>query len=195
MDQYKDLEDAELIRKYCDGDLNAFSVLVDRYKSPLFGFIKRFTNNHEAAEDIFQETFLRVVKHFPKYNEDGRFKGWLFSIANNLCINYAKSKKNKNKYYSDVLKEDEEIFTLNDFPDSDPLPDKILESKESSILIEKALLALTEEQKEVFLLRMHGDLPFSEIAERLNRPMNTVLGQMRTAIIKIKKYLIEYDEK
>ncbi len=79
-------DDAELIRAYRNGEAEAFEALVRKYERPLFTFLLRLVGNRQSAEDLFQDTFLRVLRALPKYKEDGRFSGWLFGIANNLAV-------------------------------------------------------------------------------------------------------------
>ncbi len=79
-------EDAELIRAYQNGETEAFAALVRKYERPLFTFLLRLVGNRHSAEDLFQDTFLRVLRALPQYQEEGRFSGWLFGIANNLAV-------------------------------------------------------------------------------------------------------------
>jgi RNA polymerase sigma-70 factor (ECF subfamily) len=175
--------DAHLIRVFLSERDRAFQKLFDRYEKPLFSFIYRYVKNRHSAEDIFQQTWLKVLKGLTKYREEGKFSSWLFGIAHNCCIDHTRQIKRSKKDDStcsegmDRLKGD-----LRD-PESDLL------KREQSILIEKAIDKLPDEQKEVVLMRLYGDLPFKEIAEILNSPLNTVLGRMHYAVRNLRKQI------
>lgn len=169
-----------LIQNSIQRDEKAFGSLINIYRKRLFIYILRMCGNKEIAEDIFQETLIRVWKNLPKYKENQKFSSWLFSIAHNLTIDY--HRKSKNIF--------EDINSRNDLTDSDAFIDK-LEIEEQKILLQNALDNLTKQQKEVFLLRQAGELKFSEIAELTKQPLNTVLSHMNYGMKKLKKILRE----
>ncbi len=176
-------EDAELIRAYQNGEAEAFETLVRKYERPLFTFLLRLVGNRQSAEDLFQDTFLRVLRALPKYQEDGRFSGWLFGIANNLAVDLLRRQRVQRSYF---LVDDEALAAAIDYHSA---ADAEVESAEVMRLVEGALQQLPEKQRQVFLLRQHGDLSFKEIAELLGEPLNTVLSHMHYAVTKLRQQL------
>jgi RNA polymerase sigma-70 factor, ECF subfamily len=171
--------DAELIRAYQDGRPAAFDRLLERYQAPLFTFILRWVGDKPTAQDLFQETFLRIIRGLPNYREQGKFSGWLFGIAHRLCIDHHRRIKSADQLF--------EAFSLGEdhdgFADQAPSPLDELERSELTAIIEAAVQHMPATLKEVFLLRRHSDLSFREIAALVQRPLNTVLGQERQAIL------------
>jgi RNA polymerase sigma-70 factor (ECF subfamily) len=131
-----------------------------------------------TAEDLFQETLIRVWNGFKTYNEKNKFSSWLFSIAHNTAIDLLRSPVSK--YTGQSL----ESAIINTNKDN---PHHTLVAKETSELVMSAVNELSEKQKEVFLLRQHSGMTFKEIAETTNQPLNTVLGHMHYAVSKIRK--------
>lgn len=175
--------DAHLICAYLSGQDRAFEKLFKRYEKPLFSFILRFVGNRENAEDLLQQTWLKVLKGLPKYEERGKFSSWLFGIANNCCIDCVRKKS--------VTKQDNFINPekLNSLSSIDSNPDEMFVQNEQKVWLEKALTQLPPEQKQVVLLRLYGEMPFKEIARVLNSPLNTVLGRMHYAVQNLRKIL------
>jgi RNA polymerase sigma-70 factor (ECF subfamily) len=176
-------EDSELIRAYQKGDVEAFEALVRKYQQPLFTFLMRLVGNRQSAEDLFQDTFVRVLRALPNYREDRRFSGWLFGIANNLAIDWLRRRQVRRGRFV----EDEEA--LRNAVDGQSSTDAALERAELARMLEEALQQLSEKQRQVFLLRQHSDLSFKEIAEQLGEPLNTVLSHMHYAVTKLRKQL------
>jgi RNA polymerase sigma-70 factor, ECF subfamily len=177
-----------LLQAYRRGDAQAFTLLVRRYQSNLFTFIKRMVRDHNTAEDLFQETFLRVMHNLDSYRENGKFQAWLFGIARNLCIDHARKKR-----WLPILPDEGALSceedVLSGYADGNSLPDALLETKELEALVLDAVSGLPVFQREVFLLRQHSALPFHEIASLLNRPLGTVLSQMRSSLLSIRKHV------
>lgn len=169
--------DADLIRAYQDGRPAAFDRLLERYQAPLFTFILRWVGDRPTAQDLFQETFLRIIRGLPNYREQGKFSGWLFGIAHRLCIDHHRRVKSAEQVFEPSR------FDDNGFIDQTPSPLDELEKSELAGIIDAAMLQMPAAMKEVFLLRRHSDLSFREIAALLQRPLNTVLGQERQAIL------------
>ncbi len=176
-------DDAELIRAYQNGEAEAFAALVRKYERPLFTFLLRLVGNRQSAEDLFQDTFLRVLRALPKYQEDGHFSGWLFGIANNLAVDLLRRTRVRRSYF---FNDDEALTAAIDYHGA---ADAEVERAEIMRLVEAALQQLPEKQRQVFLLRQHGDLSFKEIAELLGEPLNTVLSHMHYAVTKLRKLL------
>jgi len=133
-----------------------------------------------TAEDLFQETLIKVWKGFKSYNERNKFSSWLFSIAHNVAVDSIRRESAKPQVGSF---EDAQIFA------EDNNPHTAFVEKETTELVMAAVSTLSEKQKQVFLLRQHSDMTFKEISEATNQPLNTVLGHMHYAVSGIRKKL------
>ena len=181
--------DAQLVRTYISGKDKAFEKLYKRYEKPLFSFIFKFVRNRQSAEDIFQQTWLKVINGLSKYEEKGRFSSWLFGIANNCCIDHARSKIRSR--LNDSVSSD----GMDKLRGEDLNPEGTILKQEQIAILEKTVAQLPPEQRQVVLLRMYGELPFKEIASILNSSLNTVLGRMHYAVQNLRKMVKqEYGE-
>jgi RNA polymerase sigma-70 factor (ECF subfamily) len=179
--------DAELLRFFCEGDEKAFEELYSRYRLPLFGYLNRLcANNAAETDEVFEETWLRVIDKAPKYRDDGKFSAWLFRIARNIFID--RLRKNKPELLADA---DPELLPEEEFTDNSP--DKKAGNKDLRDMIDQALATLQVEQREVFLLREEHELSFKEIAEIQQCSLGTVLSRMRYALNKLRNYLTDID--
>ncbi|NOG98497.1 MAG: sigma-70 family RNA polymerase sigma factor [Ignavibacteriae bacterium] len=169
-----------MIKKCQNGDSAAFADLIFPHRENLITYLNRLSGNKTTAEDLFQETLVKVWSGIKKYKEQNKFSSWLFSIAHNVALDSYRKIKNR-KYTVDV----NEITDLSS--GSNPHSDYV--SKEIELQLEKAIETLSKKQKEVFLLRMHGNMPFKEIAKLTGEPINTVLGHMHYAVKKLKLML------
>ena len=133
-----------------------------------------------TAEDLFQETLIKVWKGFKSYNEQNKFSSWLFSIAHNVAVDSIRKESAKPpvRSYDDV-----QTFASDNNPHSNFV------EKETNELVMAAISTLSDKQKQVFLLRQHSDMTFKEISEVTNQPLNTVLGHMHYAVTGIRKKL------
>ena len=177
---------AQLIDRFQNGDQYAFNQLIQRYGADVFSFIFRMVKDPVVAEDVYQETWSKVLHHFKNYREQDQFKCWLFKIANNLCLNQVRILRRIFISVSKIIDSNTNSYFVK-IVDNSPQPDIEFENREALELIQKSVQSLPVKQRQVFLLRINGELPFKEIAEILNKPLNTVLGQMRTALLTIKK--------
>ena len=175
----------QLIEKCLNGDDNAFKQLLWNYHNQLYGYLRRFSSSQFEAEEMFQETLIKVWRGLKKYNNQQKFSAWLFTIAHNVAMDVIR----KNKKHLMLSSIDNEM-DIKGFSN----PDEDLINKERSKLIEKSINGLPEKQKSVFLLRQHGELTFREIAEITKEPLNTVISHMHYAIKKIKNKLTKEDE-
>lgn len=172
-----------LIDKCKNGDGEAYRRLINIYQAKLFGYLLKFSNSEDEAEELFQETLIKVWSGIKKYNDQKKFASWLFTIAHNTAMDKIRI-KTKNNNILPIEDVDEHSLTL--------LPDEQIIQQETLEQINKSVINLSEKQRAVFLLRQHGELSFKEIAEATKEPINTVLSHMRYAIKKIKKQ-IEYE--
>jgi RNA polymerase sigma-70 factor (ECF subfamily) len=180
------ITDTELIERYRQGDTEALSELVDRYRRPLFGFILRMTRKNEDAEEIFQEVWLKAINNLARYRDD-RFLSWLFRIAHNLVIDRARRRK------PEISMDDENTTDrlAHHAGHVSPSPAEALQAKDMHGRIRTAVDLLPADQREVFLMRMEADLPFKDIARIQGTSINTALARMGYALDKLRKALAE----
>jgi RNA polymerase sigma-70 factor (ECF subfamily) len=180
------LPDALLVRHYIDGDELALSVLVKRHQSKIFGFIYSKVLDRDISDDIFQDTFIKVIKTLKSnsYNEEGKFLPWVMRIAHNLIIDHFRKNKKMPLY-----RETEEFSIFSIMTDNSPN----IESKIITEQVESDLLRLIDElpadQREVLEMRIYQDLSFKEISESTGVSINTALGRMRYALINLRRII------
>jgi RNA polymerase sigma-70 factor, ECF subfamily len=174
------LENQRLFDLWIKGDARGFSGLYDRYKNRVFGFLLRMTGNREIAEDLLQDTFLAAMRNANQFDRERSFLSWLFGIAHKRTIDYFRHVKVENEHQADAE------GALGKGPDS---PDVNMTNAQTRTIINEAIQTLDPMQREVFLLRELGDVPFKEIAEIMKCPINTALGRMRLALKNIRKEL------
>jgi RNA polymerase sigma-70 factor (ECF subfamily) len=178
--------DALLVKNYVAGDENALTILINRHQSKIYGFIYSKLSDRDISDDIFQDTFIKVIKTLKSnsYNEEGKFLPWVMRIAHNLIIDHYRRNK-KMPMYRET--EDFSIFSIM----SDNMPN--IESQLITSQVENDLRKLIEElpaeQKEVLMMRMYQDLSFKEISEMTGVSINTALGRMRYAIMNLRKVI------
>ena len=186
------LSDSELIRLYINENERAFEVLLKRYKNQVYKFIYLKVKDVDLANDIFQESFIKVVQNIKagKYNEEGKFLPWATRIAQNLVIDYYR-KHGKVRIFSErnAFNEDFGIFQRIACEDKNYLQKKSTEELEEQLV--DLLNHLPKVQREIVELRIFHDLSFKEIAESEKISINTALGRMRYALINLRKMLEE----
>lgn len=177
-------EDGVLIASYRNGDIEALSGIIDKYRYKIFTSIVILVKDQHLAEDIFQETFVKIIDKINagSYVEQGKFLPWAIRIAHNLCIDYFRRKK-KNK----IIRNNEENDVFNFIPFDDPDPEESIIFRQSQRQIRALLEHLSPEQREVIVLRHYGGLSFKEISQRTNVSINTALGRMRYGLINLRK--------
>lgn len=178
------------------GDVGAFAELVHRHKVPLFNFVLRQLRSRQAAEDAVQEVFLRVVQNAGEFKHEARFTTWVYTIARNLCIDQLRKMTLRNH---DSLEQPrgQDGPTLGEQTEDRGVTGSVERAATSEELrhrIVKAVEALPDEQREVFLLREVANLPFKEIADITSTPENTVKSRMRYALERMQEMLNEYEE-
>ncbi len=180
------IPDALLVKNYIAGDENALSVLINKHQSKIYGFIYSKMADRDVADDVFQDTFIKVIKTLKSnsYNEEGKFLPWVMRIAHNLIVDhYRKNKK------MPMLRETEEFSIFNVLSDNsltieDQLINDLIEKD-----LQKIILQLPEDQKEVLMMRIYQDLSFKEISDITGVSINTALGRMRYAILNLRKVI------
>ena len=187
----KSLDDSQLVSKYLDGQEIALSVIINRHKDNLFNFIFTKVYDTDIANDIFQETFIKVIIKLKegKYTEEGKFLPWLMRIAYNQTIDYFRARKKLNTVSENCLQEEYSLFDFLYFTEEN-IESKIIKTQiEEDVL--KLIDILPDEQKEVLELRIFKGLSFKEIAEDTGVSINTALGRMRYAVINLRKFIEE----
>ena len=190
-----DEADEALMVHYQRGEVRAFEILLERHRKPVFNFILRFVGSRELAEDLLQETFLRVIKGAANYQRKAKFTTWLYTIARNLCVDQSRRKKHRKAASLDspIGKGDENSGTLLDVVAGDEMPsDRKAVSRQLHETLHNAIGSLSDEQREVFLMREFLDMPFKQIADVVGVPENTVKSRMRYALEKLRLELEEY---
>jgi RNA polymerase sigma factor (sigma-70 family) len=184
------LNDQELVSQYLGGNENALEALITRHKSKIYSYIFQIVKDSQLAEDVFQDTFFKVINTLRKgnYNEEGKFLPWVLRIAHNLIIDHFR--KNKRMPVVDGG-EDFDIFDILPLKQGN-IEDRLIKEQIHSD-VRKLIQFLPEDQKEVLMLRHYSDLSFKEIADLTNVSINTALGRMRYALINLRKLIAEKD--
>lgn len=179
--------DEALLRRYRRGQTEALTELVERYKRPLYSYILSFTGQRSEADDVFQEVWLRAIRAMPFFRRRN-FLGWLFRIAHNLLVD--RFRRQKETWSLEEV--GEEQTPLKDrLKDARTGPLEKLASEELGERIRRAVAALTPDQREVFMMRTEGGLTFREIARIQRVSINTALGRMHYAVLKLRAALRE----
>ncbi len=183
------MSDEELLAAFQQGDPGAFERLLSRHRGPLFTFLVRMTGDREKAEDLAQETFLRLVKSAAAWEQRARFQTWLYTIARNLCVDQSRRDKFRRADSLDADGPNDEPPLVDSVVAEGPGPDRGAESARLRPLLQAALLSLPVEQREVFVLREQAGVPFKEIAVVVGVNENTVKSRMRYALEGLRKAL------
>ncbi|MBO0330022.1 MULTISPECIES: RNA polymerase sigma factor [Flavobacteriaceae] len=178
------IKDSILVKNYIDGDEKALEILINRHNQRITSFIYSKVLDRDVAEDIFQDTFIKVIKTLKKgkYSEEGKFLPWVMRIAHNLVIDHFRKNKRMPKFEGS---DDFNIFSV--------IKDEKLNAEKQLIKdqIESDLTVLIDElpddQREVLIMRIYKDMSFKEISENTNVSINTALGRMRYALINLRK--------
>jgi RNA polymerase sigma factor (sigma-70 family) len=181
--------DQELVQKFLGGDSSSIEALINRHKNKVYTYIILTVRNQQLAEDIFQDTFIKVIKslHEGKYRDDGKFLSWVIRIAHNLIIDHFRKEKQINTMSRKDYEAD--IFNTRRFSDGN-VEDTIIREQITND-VRSLINELPDDQKQVILLRHYGGLSFKEIAEQTNVSINTALGRMRYALINLRKIIKE----
>lgn len=189
--------DENLMLRYQRGEVSAFETLLARHERPIFNFLLRSVGSRPVAEDLLQDTFLRVIKGAQKYQRQAKFTTWLYTIARNLCVDRSRRQKHRKAQSLDQpLRDDDGSGSLLDVI-ADPgaaSGERQSIRHELSDTLHAAIAGLSDDQREVFLLRQFQDLPFKDIAEIVGIAENTAKSRMRYALEKLRLELEDYEE-
>jgi RNA polymerase sigma-70 factor (ECF subfamily) len=182
------LTDNELIAHYIEGDETALKHLISRHQKKVFSYILMSVKNRELAEDIFQDTFIKVINTLKSdnYKEEGKFLQWVMRIANNLKIDYYRKVQRMPVFESNS---DFNIFDV--LNGADPSIEQKIITEQIYSDVKNLVQYLPEEQREVLEMRIYDDVSFKDIAEITGVSINTALGRMRYALINLRKLIKE----
>ena len=178
--------DSILVENYIGGDESSLEKLIRKHKSRIYNFIFSKVLNRDIAEDIFQDTFIKVIKTLKRgfYNEEGKFLPWIMRIAHNLVIDHFRRNNRIPKFESN---NDYDIF--QNLSDSSLNAEKSIIKDQVSSDLQLLVEELPSDQKDVVIMRLYRDMSFKEIAENTGVSINTALGRMRYAIINLRKMI------
>ena len=185
--QLSQYSDAQLAQAFADGNERALETLICRYKDKIYTSVYMLVKDKYLAEDIFQDTFLKIIKTMKsgRYNEQGKFLPWAIRVAHNLCMDhFRRSRQNVNV----TLPDGQDISVL--FGAGDMASDGI-EKRQVHDSVRKLVESLPEEQCEVIVLRIYADLSFKQISELTGVSINTALGRMRYALLNLRKMITD----
>jgi RNA polymerase sigma-70 factor (ECF subfamily) len=178
--------DALLVKNYVAGDESALATLITRHESKIYGFIYSKIADRDISDDIFQDTFIKVIKTLKSnsYNEEGKFLPWVMRIAHNLIIDHFR----KNKKMP-MFRETEEFSIFSVMSDNSMTVENQMISDQVEMDLKRLIEELPEDQKEVLMMRIYQDLSFKEISELTGVSINTALGRMRYALMNLRKVI------
>ncbi|MHA3789955.1 RNA polymerase sigma factor [Flavobacterium hauense] len=180
------IPDAVLVKNYIDGDENALSVLISRHQSKIYGFIYSKVTDRDIADDIFQDTFIKVIKTLKSnaYNEEGKFLPWVMRISHNLIVDHFRRNKKM-----PMFRETEEFSIFSIMTDNSPNVENRIITEQVESDLQRLIEELPDDQKEVLQMRIYQNLSFKEIADLTGVSINTALGRMRYALMNLRKVI------
>jgi RNA polymerase sigma factor (sigma-70 family) len=185
----KTISDYELIQRFIKGEQSCFEQLIHRHKNKVFAYISLYIRDQALAEDIFQDTFVKVIQSVRtgKYQDNGKFISWVMRISHNLIIDHFRRMKQMNIVSNDNYESD--LFNSKKFGESTVEDDMIKRQIQKDV--RKMISLLPDDQREVVILRHYAGLSFKEIADITEVSINTALGRMRYALINMRKIMEE----
>ena len=189
------VDDHELVNQYIKGDESALVSLITNHKRKIFSYIMLTVKDRALAEDIFQDTFIKVINTLKKgqYNEEGKFLPWVMRIAHNLIIDYFRRDKKMPTISGGTNDEGEDFDIFSIIGTYDKTIEQEMIQGQVRKDIRKLVERLPSEQREVLMMRHYYDMSFKEISEQTNVSINTALGRMRYALINLRKMIEEKD--
>ncbi|MDX1362946.1 RNA polymerase sigma factor [Arenibacter latericius] len=184
------IEDSVLVKKYIQGNERSLEILINRHNKRLSSFIYSKVQDREVTEDIFQDTFIKVIKTLKrgKYNEEGKFLPWVMRISHNLIIDYYRKSQRLPKF---EVSNDYNLFSL--MSDDNLNAERQLIKEQIDYDLKVIIKELPVEQLEVLEMRIFKDMSFKEISENTGVSINTALGRMRYALINLRKLIDKYN--
>jgi RNA polymerase sigma-70 factor (ECF subfamily) len=185
----KMIPDYELIQRFIKGEESCFEQLIHRHKNKVFAYISLYIRDQALAEDLFQDTFMKVIQSVKsgRYQDNGKFISWVMRIAHNLIIDHFRRIKQMNTVSNDDY--DSDLFNSRKLSES-TVEDNMIR-KQIQKDVRKMISLLPDDQREVVILRHYAGLSFKEIADMTDVSINTALGRMRYALINMRKIMEE----
>lgn len=183
---YASMSDSVLVQHYKEGNEYALELLIQKNQTKIFGFIYSKLGDRDLSNDIFQDTFIKVIHTLKsnRYHEEGKFLPWVMRIAHNLIIDHYRREKRMR------MQRDSEDFSVFDFIlDSTPSIENAIISDQIEDSIRELIEVLPQDQREVLQMRIFQDMSFKDIAEQTDVSINTALGRMRYALINLRKVI------
>ncbi|OXG02742.1 RNA polymerase ECF family sigma subunit [Flavobacterium araucananum] len=180
------IPDALLVKNYVDGNEIALATLIKRHESKIYGFIYSKIADRDISNDIFQDTFIKVIKTLKSnsYNEEGKFLPWVMRISHNLIVDHFRKTKKMPMY-----RETEEFSIFSVMSDDSLTIENKMIFDQVEVDLKKIIEELPSDQKEVLVMRMYQDMSFKEISELTGVSINTALGRMRYALMNLRKII------
>ena len=180
------IPDSLLVKNYIEGNENSLSILIKRHESKIYGFIYSKIADRDISNDIFQDTFIKVIKTLKNnsYNEEGKFLPWVMRISHNLIVDHFRKTKKMPMY-----RETEEFSIFSVMSDDSLTIESKMIFDQVEIDLKKLIQELPDDQKEVLVMRMYQDMSFKEISEITGVSINTALGRMRYALMNLRKVI------
>jgi RNA polymerase sigma factor (sigma-70 family) len=185
---YSEFSDRQLVQSYISGNESALNFIIERYQSRLYGYILVSVKNGDVANDIFQDTFMKVIRKLKEgaYNEEGKFIQWVMRIAHNLIIDYFRKESRVKMVRSN---DDYDVFNLIPLHDKNAEDEMIRDQTHEKL--RQMIDMLPDNQREVLIMRHYQQMSFKEISEETGVSINTALGRMRYALINLRKMMEE----
>jgi RNA polymerase sigma factor (sigma-70 family) len=186
----ENVQDAALVRQYIEGNEKGIEILITRHKQRIYSFIFSKVLDRDITEDIFQDTFIKVIRTLKrgKYNEEGKFLPWVMRIAHNLVIDHFRRNKRMPKFQS---RNDFDIFDV--ISDGEESMEYEMITSQMHEDVRRLIEELPKDQKEVLTMRIFKEMSFKEIAAATNVSINTALGRMRYALINLRKVIDKHN--
>jgi RNA polymerase sigma-70 factor (ECF subfamily) len=190
MKKIKTTTDATLVRQYLEGSEASLSKLINRHQQRIYNFIYSKVFDRDITEDIFQDTFIKVIRTLKrgKYNEEGKFLPWTMRIAHNLVIDHFRKNNRMPKFDNSG-----DFYIFSVLQDEDLNAEKMMVKNQIESDVKKLIEELPDDQKEVLIMRIYKDMSFKEIADRTDVSINTALGRMRYALINMRKVIDKHN--
>jgi len=184
------MTDVVLIERFLAGDMQAFNMLVWRWEKPIYNFVYRLLGSEDITKDVCQLTFIRVYKELKRLRNPEAFTSWIYRIAHNLCKDEFKKRKNRRHLPLNPSQDEESSANTHQFIDAETKnPDALCHDEMIGNILREALIQLPAEQRVVIVMKQYHDLKFTEIADILNEPINTIKSRLYYGLRALKKIL------
>jgi len=185
----QDFTDEQLVAVYLKGDEKALEILISRHLKFLYNFVYGFVGNKQEAEDVVQETFVKIWRSVKKFDKKKKFKTWIFRIARNTAIDFLRKKKDI--AFSNFEGEDGNNPIIDTIAAPEPLPDELFDRQDLGAALARVLETLSVKYRTVLLMYYQEGLNFQEISEYLEEPVDTIKSRHRRALIQLRKMIID----